>query len=202
MTWLLSGGVWSDAGEWSDAGVWEDSGTPTPTPTPGALTLDLVKQHLRVLHDDEDELIAQYMAASADYVEQATSKLLTRREVTQDFDRFTSKLPLYWGPNPDNVVVTYLDADDVEATVSGPRLVRGSLYAPASGWPSTACHSPVFVTYEAGYAEGEVPSALMSAQLLLIGHLYVNREAVSAGQSVPVPYAVDALIQPYRSLSV
>lgn len=185
------------------AGVLDGGGTPTPTPPPGALTLELVKQHLRVLHDEEDTLIAQYMAASADYVEQATSKLLTRREVTQDFDRFTTKLPLYWGPNPDSVVVTYLDADDVEATVSDPRLVRGSLYAPTAGWPSTACHSPVFVTYEAGYAEDEVPSSLMSAQLLLIGHWWAQREAVTVGTPpAEVPLGVQALIQPYRSLSV
>jgi len=25
LTWLLSGGVWSDTGAWDDAAVWEDS---------------------------------------------------------------------------------------------------------------------------------------------------------------------------------
>src|SRR3546814_8828942 len=37
------------------------------------------------------------------------------------------------------------------------------------------------VTYMAGYAPEEVPVALVQAMLLLIGHSFSNREAVSVG---------------------
>lgn len=40
---------------------------------------------------------------------------------------------------------------------------------------------------------------IRAAMLLLIGHWYSNREAVGVGVSVTeVPFAVEALLQPYR----
>ncbi|MFV9176011.1 head-tail connector protein [Serratia marcescens] len=42
-----------------------------------------------------------------------------------------------------------------------------------------------------------------AAMLLLIGHWYANRETVSVGQTVSeVPFAVEALLQPYRIYGV
>ncbi|MDU7389335.1 head-tail connector protein [Atlantibacter hermannii] len=37
-----------------------------------------------------------------------------------------------------------------------------------------------------------------AAMLLLIGHWYENREATTPGQIMALPFAVDALLQPYR----
>jgi len=39
---------------------------------------------------------------------------------------------------------------------------------------------------------------ITAAMLLLIGHWYANREAVSVGGPVETPLAVDSLLQPYR----
>jgi len=47
------------------------------------------------------------------------------------------------------------------------------------------------------YVEDE-PS-LLAAELLLIGHLYANREAVSADTMKEVPWAVEALAGPFRT---
>ncbi|HBV3140991.1 TPA: phage gp6-like head-tail connector protein [Klebsiella aerogenes] len=58
-----------------------------------------------------------------------------------------------------------------------------------------------------GYAE-DADSILpgddvKAAMLLLIGHWYANRETVSVGQTVAeVPFAVEALLQPYRIYGV
>ncbi|VYT92884.1 phage gp6-like head-tail connector protein [Metakosakonia massiliensis] len=42
-----------------------------------------------------------------------------------------------------------------------------------------------------------------AAMLLLIGHWYANRESVVVGQTVAeVPFAVEALLQPYRIYGV
>ncbi|MFZ5338746.1 head-tail connector protein [Enterobacter asburiae] len=42
-----------------------------------------------------------------------------------------------------------------------------------------------------------------AAMLLLVGHWYANRETVSVGQTVAeVPFAVEALLQPYRIYGV
>ncbi len=123
--------------------------------------------------------------------------------MTQEFDGFCSRIKLYWGPAPSTAVFSYLGSDNVEAGVSDARIVRDTVFSPAAGWPSTATHSPIFLTYEAGYEDGEIPSSLISAQLLLIGHWYNVREGVNVGNIVSeVPLAVDALLQPYRSILV
>ncbi|WP_243667487.1 head-tail connector protein [Sinorhizobium medicae] len=45
-----------------------------------------------------------------------------------------------------------------------------------------------------------VPASIKHAALLLIGHFYNNREAVSAERLANVPMAFDMLIAPFRDL--
>lgn len=40
------------------------------------------------------------------------------------------------------------------------------------------------------------------AMLLLVGHWYANREAVNTGTTSALPFAVEALLQPYRIYGV
>jgi len=164
------------------------------------VTLALAKQQCRVLHYDEDAIIAQYVTASAAMVEKMSGTLLTRRAVTQEFDLFTTRLPLFWGPDADGVTVAYTDTDDAAQTITDARIVKDWLYAGADGWPAIAENSVVSVTYTAGWAT--VPADLMSAQLLLVGHWFANREAVTDKPLSEVPLAVDALVQPYRKIFV
>ena len=163
--------------------------------------LTLAKKHARVLHDYEDDLLTQYAASAAAMVEQMTGKLLTRREVSQDFATFAPWLPLFWGPDPADLTVDYTDTDDAPQTIADARIVKDRLYSPSSAsWPSIADNSVLTVTYTAGYET--VPADLVAAQLLLIGHLYASREAVSDKPMQEVPLAVEALVQPYRGVYV
>jgi uncharacterized phiE125 gp8 family phage protein len=56
------------------------------------------------------------------------------------------------------------------------------------------------VAYKAGYgdAAADVPQALRQAILLLVGHWFAQREAVASTQLHDVPFAVQALCNPYR----
>lgn len=47
---------------------------------------------------------------------------------------------------------------------------------------------------------GKLPIPLQQAILLLAGHWYNQREAVSSAQMVEVPYTLAALIKPFRKL--
>ena len=47
---------------------------------------------------------------------------------------------------------------------------------------------------------GELPATLQHAVLLIAGHWYNQREAVSGVQMAEVPYTIHALIKPYRKL--
>lgn len=46
--------------------------------------------------------------------------------------------------------------------------------------------------------EGELNSALVAAILIFAGTLYANREAVAYTNTVPVPYTLHYLIQPFK----
>lgn len=48
---------------------------------------------------------------------------------------------------------------------------------------------------------GKLPTMLRQAVLLIAGHWYNQREAVSGVQMAEVPYTLQALIKPYRKLA-
>lgn len=48
---------------------------------------------------------------------------------------------------------------------------------------------------------GNLPTMLQQAVLLIAGHWYNQREAVSGVQMAEVPYTLQALIKPYRKLA-
>lgn len=160
-----------------------------------ALDIALAKAQIRVTHDAENSLIQQYMDAAAAAVEQASGTLLTRRAVTQRFALFGRRLPLFWGPDPDEVTITYVDIDEVDREIVGARIVRDWLHAPEAGWPSIATDTVIEITYTAGWAE--VPADLINAQLILIQAAY-ERHAPSKDEQ----RAIDDLIQPHRRILV
>jgi len=71
-------------------------------------------------------------------------------------------------------------------------------------WPSTTLrpHNGVCVTFIAGYGAtaSSVPLKVKQAMLLLIGHLYEHREAVTDKQLTNAPLAVDSLLWQERVL--
>lgn len=48
---------------------------------------------------------------------------------------------------------------------------------------------------------GSLPATLQQAALMIAGHWYNQREAVSGAQMAEVPYSLQALIKPYRRLA-
>ena len=177
------------------------------------MTIDLAtaKAHLRVDTLDEDALITAYLSAAKGSVERSTGKKLTSGAVTQQVSGFPPRggpLSMWYGPVTAIVSVAYDDAAGAEQTLADFRLVEGvdAKLLPAFGdaWPSTAPGpGAVRITYTAGYAADEVPPALDQAVLLLVGHWYANREAVSVGNVVnEFPLGVEMLLAPHRGLGI
>lgn len=164
------------------------------------IDLALAKQHLEYDDDDRDTLIQQYIDAAQDWVEGYTGKLLTRRAVTQRFNSCDTSTIINCGPDPVIGSLTYLDSDLEEVTIDAAdyRVIGGKLY-PVTSWPY-AKHG-IEATVTAGY-DGDVPAALISAQLLIIGHLFNQRETVSDKGMTEVPIAAKALAGPYCSVFV
>lgn len=189
------------------------------------VSLAEAKLHLRVDHNDEDVLIEGLIGAATEYFDGWTGVLggcLVEQEWRQDFDAFASCLPLPLGPVIRIISVTVggnlVDGGSYEVrTNAGGRARVEFSNVSASGAAS--------VIYKAGYptipevpavpgdggddpgtpaspARSTVPEPLKVAIMLLVGHWYQSREAATSVSINELPFAVNALIAPYRRVGV
>lgn len=77
--------------------------------------------------------------------------------------------------------------------------------APNCSWPTFDFREDAFqVSFTTGYGDNptDVPAALRSAMLLMIGHLFENRQSVivsaSRAVAIEVPQTIETLIAPYK----
>lgn len=183
----------------------------TSAPAEPPVTLAEAKAHLRVDGSDEDTLITSIVSAVTSHLDGWTG-ILGRCIVTQTWtfslDGWASRIGLPF-PDVSGVEITYRDSDDTEQTVStslydtveGP---RGAVLVFKDGFTSPSLYddraAPISVAVTAGYGGADaVPEALKQAILLMVGHYFENRTAVSEGGLREVPMAFEALTTPYRS---
>ena len=107
--------------------------------------------------------------------------------------------------------ITYIDTSGTTQTLDAAdyQVDKTSVparIAPAYGktWPSTLNQlATVNITFTAGYGNASaVPEPIKQAMLLLIGHFYEHREAVSPTAMAELPMAVMALCAPFRTFAV
>lgn len=188
-----------------------------------ALDLARAKAHLRVDFDAEDGLIAGYLAAAIGAVERLTGRILEERDLVYRLDRWTDRLGrerivLPYDPVVSVEGVDYVDPDGAPQEMlpeaapgdGGFRTVAGEPYMllppAAESFPALADRpGAISVRHTAGYGgdAGDAPAELEAAVLLMLGHLYMNREAVGqAGAVSELPLGVDALCAPWRRMSL
>lgn len=170
------------------------------------------KAFLRVEHDDEDVLIASLVAAAVGLVERNTGKNLTPKIVRQTLAGFpaggSGAIALWRGPATSVVELAHDDSDGNEQLVADFRLIEGGngrlLPAHGESWPATASGpGTVRLTYVAGYEPADRERLqLAQAVRMLVAHWYGNREAVGAGSLAEVPFAVDAILAPFRPIGL
>jgi uncharacterized phiE125 gp8 family phage protein len=185
----------------------------TTAPLTEPVSLDDAKLHLRVDIDTDDTLINALIIAARQHIE----NVLNRSLITQTWDLWLDEFPgddyieLPKPPLSSVSSLKYYDTSDTVATWAAANYFVDTKSEPgrlclAYGitWPTTTLRdfNGVDITFVAGYgAATAVPKPIKQAMLLLIGHLYEHREAVTTGQITTVPMAVDALIYPYRNWS-
>ncbi len=174
---------------------------------PEPISINEARAHCRVLHNDEDALITALIVAAREWVENFTGHTLVQREVTQRLSCFRHPRLFAWPIADDaTVTATYVDSDGATQPITGARLIFGNGWAElatafGSAWPTS--YGPATVSVEAGYATADdVPQSMKQAILLLVGQWYANREAVSDKAMTEVPFAVEALCQPYRMVLI
>lgn len=167
------------------------------------LSLDDAKKHLRVDDDDDDALIEAFRDAAIDWVERYTAKALVKREFVWTASAFATPLRLTIEPIVTVDAVTYLSARGAEmiAVPVGLDVSGRDLRPIGDVWPQAIDgDGAVRVVLTAGYDADAVPAALKAAVMMLLGHLYRNREAVVIGvTAIEAPMGVTMLCAAYRT---
>jgi len=176
----------------------------------GLLSLEACKQHLRVDDaddDSEDLLILALRDAAIEYVERYCAvKLAPVAGLTWRAEGLphggSGYIDLAVRPVTGITGIGWLDSAGAEVA-GAPGNYRfeasGRLRpAPSLHWPSGVAGG-VVVTFDAGYPAGEAPPMLLAAVRMMLGHLYLNREAVIVGTiSGEAPLGVTALCSAFR----
>lgn len=184
------------------------------------VSLAELKQHLRVNHDDEDELIEALGNAATQYAD-GKDGWLGRALVPQTWELVLDEFPsteilIPLPPLISVISVAYDDGDGIEQTVSSADYTVDNTSEPGwvipnsdFEWPTTLeAVNAVRVRFIAGYEESDdspvdmasgVPQSIKSAIKLLVGTMYAHRESVIVGVSaIEMPWATEALLRPYR----
>ncbi len=167
----------------------------TPPAAP-LITLAEVKAQARVEHDDEDLLLQHYIDAATAWLD-GPAGILGRCLVTQtwraEVDAISGPLRL---PFPDTVICSavFTDAEGGELIHELELQDQRPLLRPITGLDRSAA-----ITFTAGYgAPTEVPAAIRQAMLLLVTQWYEHRQVTGTGTALP--FAVEALLAPYRRI--
>jgi uncharacterized phiE125 gp8 family phage protein len=186
-------------------------------PAADPLSLAEAKAHLRVTSSDEDGLIAGYILAAREYVENDTHLRLITQTLDYTIDdgwpcviargRYRTRIELPVKPVASVTSISYIDSSGAAQTLAADQYVVRTdgpvpFVEPAYGvsWPGVRSQSAaITVRFVAGTSVSDVPNPLMQAMRLLVAHANENREAVSAsGTFVEVPLGVEAFLSPYR----
>jgi uncharacterized phiE125 gp8 family phage protein len=156
----------------------------------------------------EDDLLTRLITAAREDCEDFQRRAYITRtyelwlDAWPDGDRIEIPMPILQAVNS----VTYYDTngDDYDLTEDDDFIVDTEnepgqvVLAYGKAWPSITLRpvNGICIEFDAGYgaAAADVPAAVKQAMLLLIGHLYENREAVTEKSTGVLPMAVESLL--------
>lgn len=167
------------------------------------ISLAEAKAHLRVDHSTDDTLITTLINTAGEVVEEYTGTFLSSCSFVYYADHFSSVMKIHAGPGVRISSVSYIKDDGTTQTWSSTHW-----HADVESYPmriqfeelptevDDRVHA-VRISGDAGYTT--VPSALKSAMLLIIGHLYEHRKDVLVGvQSAPLVHGAKYLMDKFK----
>lgn len=176
--------------------------------------IDSAKSFLRVDTADDDFLIATFITAARQYVENKLERTLCNTTWRLTLDAFpdgNDPIILYRPPISSattNVAITYTDANGNSTTLASSnyqvdfRSEPGRIY-PGYGqtWPFPRdIPNAVTITYVAGYGNSvdSVPAGIRAYMLRVIAEMYENREMTVVGTIASAYPHLDGMLDPYR----
>lgn len=177
----------------------------TSEPAIEPVSLSTAKLHCKIDVNDDDSLVSALITTARRWCESRLGQQLitaTRKLYLDGFPCHEIVLP--YAPLQEVSSVTYVDTAgttqtwsstlyDVDA-VSKPGRIRPKW---SQVWPFARSQmNSICVTYTCGYGltEASVPASIRQAMLLLIGHLYENRESTIDTALKEIPNGVESLL--------
>ncbi|MBA2628006.1 MAG: phage head-tail connector protein [Gemmatimonadales bacterium] len=183
--------------------------------------LESLKRHLRVEHNEDDELIATLGQAAREFGETYTRRAWMTQTWERVIDTFPwSALSLPYPPVQSIESVTYVDRNGATQTWAADQYTLdlagdggfGRLYPVFGGvYPTDLRWHPggVVVRFVAGYGDvpetladplaASVPAAGRAALKLIVGHLYAHREESVVGTIIStIPFSARTLLATMR----
>jgi len=178
------------------------------------ISLDEAKANCRVDDTGEDGLINGLIEAATSMLD-GYSGILGRCLVTQTWqvsaDHFCQTMRLPLGASGISSVKVRNSAGQLSTVASSNYDLRADAlgsyvrFKDAYSYPTDLAETQgITIEFDAGYgAAEEVPAAIKQAMHLLVAHWFANRESVNVGNiTTALPFAVDALLAPYRRVGI
>ena len=173
-------------------------------PAQDPLTLEDVKAHARVFYADDDAYINGLIKAATSYTD-GYRGILNRCIVPQVWQTshrgFCRKMETLF-TDTTAVVVKYYDVDGDLQTIENTDDAAYRVYpdyiafVPGFSFPDVQCRDDA-VLIESTHGYDNVPESLLLAIKIMITHWYRNREAITFGVPVKVPFSIKALLAPH-----
>ena len=176
----------------------------TTAPTSSPVTLAEVKTQLVIEFSDDDALLTDQIDRATDWAEHYLNRPIMSQVITYYFDSFPGVVKLQT-TDISSVVVTYDDSDNAEQTLAGANYYLDAVATPSEltvvdSWPDTYDKpNAVRVAVTAGHATAAtVPKSIKAGILMLVGHMYENREGSSDRRVNSVPMGVESFLNTER----
>jgi hypothetical protein len=208
---------WTDLGPWPSHHHHLRRGVDRPVTAPDqlAVSLALVRKHLRYLVTNEDDLITAWIGAATEFFQEQTGRQILNATWEWALDGVPAcrTLELPRPPLGGDVSIAYDDVDgnlqvfDTDQYVVAPSFIlpggspagdstidpycgRGTItLATGASWPTVNSQSGSFrIRRTCGYGDGHdvVPSLVQSILFLLVAHFHRNRAEVFEGRKTLV----------------
>lgn len=179
------------------------------TPPTQVITTADMRLHLRLAAGDttEDPLLVSYLAAAVAFAQHYTGRSIGSQTLELALDAFpTSAVELLRGPVTAISSIKYINTAGTQTTLSNALYTLDDYGLQAwavqkynTAWPDTEASAN---SVKIQYVAGDVPDVVKSALLLMVGHLYENREASAQIDLKELPLGIKALLDTVRIWSM
>ena len=194
-------------------------------PAAEPVSLAEAKNHCKVDTTDDDAYITSLIPVAREEIEQLLHRVIGQQTWELKLEYFPAEgIKIPFPPLIDVLSIKYTDEDGIEQVLSDSEtspVIASSIYAvetadepgfiylaPDEEWPDDELYTgfPVIIKFSCGLTT--VPAPIKHAILLMVGHLYANREAVivaanyQQASAIEIPLGVEALLDQYRSYGI